>query len=120
MRLSLSLKLSPLMLTMVRVVKDAIEHRGGEHAVAGEGAFPAAEGEIRGEDRHDALVAARDDLEEQIGLLAGHRQIADLTEDQQPVGVDRAMHDLAIAAFKFAAGASFRPNAPPAHPQARA
>jgi hypothetical protein len=28
------------------VVKDAIEHRGGEHAVAGERAIPTAEGEI--------------------------------------------------------------------------
>ena len=43
-----------------RVVKDAIEHRGGEHAVAGEGAIPAAEGEIRGEDHRAAFVAARD------------------------------------------------------------
>src|ERR1019366_1044253 len=30
-----------------RVVNDAIEHRGGEHAVAGKRAIPAAEGEIR-------------------------------------------------------------------------
>ena len=28
-----------------RVVKDPIEHRGGQHVVAGEGAIPAAEGE---------------------------------------------------------------------------
>ena len=32
-----------------RVMEDPIEHRYGQHAVAGEGAIPAAEGEIRGE-----------------------------------------------------------------------
>ena len=32
------------------VVQDAIEHRGGQDAVTGEGAIPAAEGEVRGED----------------------------------------------------------------------
>jgi hypothetical protein len=46
LRLSLSLKLSPLMLTMDGVVKDPIEHHHGEHTVAGEGAIPIAEGEI--------------------------------------------------------------------------
>jgi hypothetical protein len=45
-------------------------------------------------------VAAYDDLEEQMGLLAAHRQIADLIEDQQPAGVDRAMHDLAVVAWR--------------------
>ena len=30
-----------------RVVQDPIEHRHGEHAVAGEGTVPAAEGKIR-------------------------------------------------------------------------
>jgi hypothetical protein len=38
-------------------------------------------------------------LEEQVGLLAAHRQIADLVDDQQFVGVDRAVHDLTIAAL---------------------
>jgi len=32
-------------------------------------------------------------------LLAGHRQIADFVDNQQPVCIDRAMHDLAIAAL---------------------
>src|SRR5260221_6249899 len=71
------------------VVKDAIEHRGGEYAVAGEGTIPTAEGEIRGQDHRAALVAPRDHLEEQIGLLAAHRQIADLVEDQQLFSVER-------------------------------
>jgi hypothetical protein len=56
-----------------RVVKDAIEHRGGQHAVPGESAVPTAEGEIRGEDCRAALVAACDDLEKQIGLVTAHR-----------------------------------------------
>src|SRR5260221_5590160 len=64
------------------VVKDAIKHRGGEYAVAGEGAIPTAEGEIRCQDQRAALVAPREHLEEQICLLAAHRQITDLLEDQ--------------------------------------
>ena len=39
------------------------------------------------------------DLEEQVGLLVVHRQIADLVDYQQPVGVDCAMHGLAIMAL---------------------
>jgi hypothetical protein len=65
-----------------REVKDAIEQPGGQHAVTGGGAVPTAEGEIRGEDHRAALVAALDDLEEQVGVLA-EWQIADLVNDQQ-------------------------------------
>ena len=46
-----------------------------------------------------ALVAPRHHLEEQIGLLPSHRQITDLIDDQKPVGIDRAMHHLPIAAL---------------------
>ncbi len=80
-------------------MEDPIEHRYGQYTVAGEGAIPAAEGEIRGEDHRAAFVALRHDLEEQVGLLAAHRQVADLVDDQQPVDVHRAMHRLAIAAL---------------------
>jgi len=38
----------------------------------------------------------RHDLEEQVGLLAAHRQIADLVDDRQPVSVDCAMHGLPV------------------------
>jgi hypothetical protein len=56
-----------------RVVKDAVEHRRGEHAGAGEGAIPTSEGEIRSEYHRAAIIATRYDLKEQIGLLAAHR-----------------------------------------------
>jgi hypothetical protein len=51
------------------VVKDPIEHRHGEHSVAGEGAIPTAEAEVGDEDHCAAFVTLRDDLEEQIGQL---------------------------------------------------
>ncbi len=35
LRLSLSLKLSPLMLTMIEWWRSPVQHRNGEHAVAG-------------------------------------------------------------------------------------
>ena len=47
-----------------RVVQDTIEHRRGEHAVAGESAIPTAEGKIRSEDHRTAFIALRHDLEE--------------------------------------------------------
>jgi hypothetical protein len=61
-------------------MEDAIEHRHGEHAVASESTIPTAESEIRSEDHRAAFVALGNDLNEEIGLLAGHRQIADLVD----------------------------------------
>jgi pimeloyl-ACP methyl ester carboxylesterase len=75
-----------------RVMEDPIEHRDSEYAVAGEGAVPAAEGEIRSEDHRAALVALRHDLEEQVGLLAAHRQVADLVDDQSPMMFIKNVH----------------------------
>src|SRR5277367_3721558 len=82
-----------------RVVQDTIEHCDGEHAITGEGGIPTAESKIGSEDPRATFVPLRHDLEEQVRLLAAHRQIADLVDDQQPVGVDRAMHRLAVAAL---------------------
>jgi hypothetical protein len=62
-------------------MEDTVAHRHGEHAVAGEGDVPTAEGEIRSEDHRAAFVALGHDLEEQVGLLAAHLQIADLVDD---------------------------------------
>jgi hypothetical protein len=82
-----------------RLVKDAIEHRHGEHTIAGEGAVSAAESQVRREDHRTAFVALRHDLEERVGLLAGHRQVADLIDDQKLAGVDRSMHGLTVTAL---------------------
>jgi hypothetical protein len=53
--------------------------------------------QIRSEDHRTALVTAGDDLKEEIGLLAAHRQIADLVHDQSFATADGVVHDLAIA-----------------------
>ncbi len=45
------------------VMEDAIEHRHGQNAVAGEGRIPTGEGKIRGQDHRATLVALRHDLE---------------------------------------------------------
>lgn len=65
------------------MVQDTSEHRRSEDGVAGESGIPAAEGEIRSEDHRATFIALRHDLEEQVGLLATQRQIADLIDDQQ-------------------------------------
>ena len=59
-----------------RVVQDPIEHRHREHAVAGEGAVPTTEGEIGSEDHRAVFIALSHHLEEQVGLLAAHRQMS--------------------------------------------
>jgi uncharacterized protein YfaT (DUF1175 family) len=86
-----------------RVVENAIEHRGGKHAVAGEGAIPAAEGQVRCQDLRAAFVALCQHLEEQVGLLAAHRQVADLVKDGATEALDAHTTDLlettAIAAL---------------------
>src|SRR5215469_13134011 len=60
---------------------------------------PAAEGEIGCQDQRASLVTASHDLEEEIGLLSAHRQVSDLIDDQELVGVDRPMHHFAITAL---------------------
>ena len=75
-------------------MQDPVEHGGGEHGVARERLVPTAECEIGGEDQRASFVTPRDHLEEQIGLLASERQIADLVDDQQLRCRDHAMHRL--------------------------
>jgi hypothetical protein len=81
----------------------AVEHRRSEHCVAGESGVPTAEGEVRSEDHRAALVALRHDLEEQVGLLAVHGQIADLVDDQQLVGVDRVIDEAGMVGSRLMA-----------------
>jgi PD-(D/E)XK nuclease superfamily len=88
---SLALVFEPIALTIDvddgRMMEHAIEHRGGEYAVAGESAIPTAKGEIRGEDHRAMLVAPRDQLEEQVGLLAAQRQVFPLLDQELRVGL---------------------------------
>jgi len=58
----------------------AIQGRAGDQGVA-EHLAPRAETLIAGDDDRAALVAARDQLEEQIGALALDGQIANLNAD---------------------------------------
>src|SRR5262245_60043541 len=76
------------------VMQDAVEHCSGEHDVAGECLVPAAKGKVRREDHRALLVSPGDHLEKQIGLLTSEGKIADLVDDQELRGGDRAMHDL--------------------------
>src|SRR5262245_42565644 len=70
------------------VVEDAVQDRGGDDPVP-EDLAPAPEALIAGEDHGAALVAAADQLEEQVGALAVDGQVADLIDDEQPGhGVD--------------------------------
>jgi hypothetical protein len=64
------------------VVDGAVDHRGGDHVVA-EDLAPAAKRLVAGDDQAGALVAGRDQLEEQAGGLRLEGDVADLVDDQQ-------------------------------------
>ena len=64
------------------MVEEPVEERGGDHGVA-EDVAPRAEALVAREDDGAPLVAARDQLEEEIGAVAVDRDVADLVDDQQ-------------------------------------
>jgi hypothetical protein len=64
------------------MIEQAIEDCARDHGIA-EDFAPCAETLIAGDDDRTALVAARDQLEEQIRALAIDRQVADLVADQE-------------------------------------
>src|SRR5690242_9624650 len=66
-----------------RVVKHAVEDRGGDDPVAKHVA-PAAEALVAGQDHRATLVAPADELEEEIGSGAVDGQVADLVDDEEP------------------------------------
>src|SRR5437867_6514345 len=71
-----------------RMMQDPVEDRGRDDAVS-EDLAPAAEALVAREDHRAPLVAAADELEEEVGAGAIDGQVADLVHDQQPRhGVD--------------------------------
>src|ERR1700722_10011636 len=68
----------------VGVVDEAVDHGGGDGVVA-EDLAPPAERLVGGDDEAGPLVAAGDELEEQVGGLGLERDVADLVDDQQRV-----------------------------------
>src|SRR5436190_12480266 len=64
-----------------RVMQDPVEDRGRNDAVA-EDLAPAAEALVARENHRAPLVAAADELEEQVGAGAIERQVADLVDDE--------------------------------------
>src|SRR5438552_3330371 len=64
------------------VVEDAVKDRGRDHAVA-EDVAPRAEALVAREDHRAALVAAAEELEEEIGAGTVDREIADLVDEEQ-------------------------------------
>ena len=63
-------------------MQQTVEDCAGDDVIA-EDLAPRAEALIAGDDDRATLVAARDQLEEQVGALAVDRQIANLVADQE-------------------------------------
>ena len=68
------------------VVDEAVDERGGDHGVT-EDLAPGLEAAVAGDDDRAALVAARDQGEEQVRGLALQWQVADLVDDEQAVAL---------------------------------
>lgn len=64
------------------MVQEAVEDGGGDDTVA-EHLAPRTEALAAGQDHRAALIAAADELEEQVGADAVDRQVADLIDDLQ-------------------------------------
>ena len=64
------------------MVKDPIQDGRGDHGVA-EDLVPLAEAAVGGQDQRPLLVAARDELEEQMGAVTVDGDVADLVDDQE-------------------------------------
>ena len=65
----------------VAAMEQAVQERGGHHLVP-EDPAPLLEALVRGQDRGSTLIAPVDELEEQDRAALGHRQVADLVDDQ--------------------------------------
>jgi hypothetical protein len=65
------------------VVKDTVEHGGGDGGVAVEDGGPLLEGFVGGQDDGTAFVTCTDDLEEQDGSALVDGQVADFIKDEQ-------------------------------------
>ena len=63
------------------VVDEAVD-QGDDAGGVGEDLAPLGKGAVGGDEGGLGLVAARDDLEEQVGVAVGVGQIADLVDDQ--------------------------------------
>ena len=70
------------MVITVEWVQQAVQDRGGDHRIA-EHAAPFPDRAVRGDQDRSLLVAARDQLEEQVRGIGFERQIAELVDDQQ-------------------------------------
>src|SRR6266542_5020420 len=80
-----------------RVVDEPVDRGGGDHRVA-EDLAPLLETAVGGDDDRAAVVAARDEREEQVGRLALQGQVADLVDDQQVVALEPAQLGLELVA----------------------
>jgi hypothetical protein len=65
------------------VMQESAEQRGEKRRFVGEGRGPLGERQVAGENRAAPFVALGHDVEEEIGLLASERQVADLINHQQ-------------------------------------
>ena len=93
----LALVLAPVGLTGNRhdvgVMQQAVEQRCRHCCNLRKRGVSLPKGQIARHDQAALFVKCSDDLEEQIGLLTVHPQIANLIDDEQPLRLDRAVHD---------------------------
>jgi hypothetical protein len=66
------------------VLEEPVDHGSGDDLVA-EGFAPAAEWLVAGDDQRGSLIAAGDELEQQVCCLGFEGDVADFVDDEQRV-----------------------------------
>lgn len=76
----------------VGMMQQPVQQRGRQRRVLRKCGVPLPERQVARHDQAALFVQRRDHLEEQVGLLAVHRQIADFVDNEQAVGFDGPVH----------------------------
>lgn len=64
------------------VVEQSVEDGGSDHGILEE-FLPVGEALVGRDDGRTLFITVRDELEEEVGILGGHRQIAHFIDDDQ-------------------------------------
>lgn len=65
------------------VMQKPVQHRRYQRIITTKHVAPLIEREVRSDDDRAGFIALSDHLEEQVGLIAAHGQVADLIDNEQ-------------------------------------
>ena len=86
------------------MVQQPVQHGRRQRRVLRKRLIPLAERQVARHDQAAFFIALGDHLEEQVGLLPTHRQIADLVNDQQAIRIDESLERLGELVLSMRSG----------------